>query len=148
LHLQLEPRRIFEVRVAGIKQQIESDVVERTIDGLTASENFRAIMKRVRRMVEIQYRCWRDELKPRLAEHHIPLSCRSPNLPPTQVQQMESYYHNQVRPVLTPLAIDPAHPFPQLLNKSLNIMVRLEMERKGSRSNISRWCRCRASCRD
>src|SRR4029079_12978934 len=61
----------FEVRVAGIKQQIESDVVERTIDGLTASENFRAIMKRVRRMVEVQYRCWREDLKPGLAEHGI-----------------------------------------------------------------------------
>ena len=52
----------FEVRVAGIKQQIESEVVERTMDGLTASETFRAIVKRVRRMVEQQYACWREEL--------------------------------------------------------------------------------------
>src|SRR3954465_5617291 len=61
----------FEVRVAGIKQQIESDVVERSIDGLTATETFRAIMKRGRRMVEVQYRCWREELKPQLAENGI-----------------------------------------------------------------------------
>src|SRR5258706_14301645 len=47
----------FEVRVAGIKQQMESEVVERSVDGLTATETFRAINRRVRRMVEQQYRC-------------------------------------------------------------------------------------------
>src|SRR3954469_5989777 len=61
----------FEVRVAGIKQQIESDVVERSIDGLTATETFLSIIKRVRRMVEVQYRCWREELRPQLAQHNI-----------------------------------------------------------------------------
>src|SRR5487761_1918151 len=50
----------FEVRVAGIKQQIESDVVERSLDGLTASEAFRAITRRVRQMVNDQYTCWRE----------------------------------------------------------------------------------------
>ena len=50
----------FEVRVAGLKQQIESDVVERSIDGLTATETFKAISRRVRRMVDEQYACWRD----------------------------------------------------------------------------------------
>src|SRR5258705_13466918 len=52
----------FEVRVAGLKQQVESQVVECSIDGLTATETLRAITKRVRRIVEDQYRCWRDEL--------------------------------------------------------------------------------------
>src|SRR2546428_4321120 len=50
----------FEVRVAGLKQQVESGVVERSADGLTASETLRAIHKRVRRMVDDQYRCWRE----------------------------------------------------------------------------------------
>ncbi len=61
----------FEVRVAGIKQQIESDVVERSIDGRTATETFRAIRKRVRAMVDQQYRCWREDLVPALAENGI-----------------------------------------------------------------------------
>jgi len=61
----------FEVRVAGLKQQIESDVVERSHDGLTASETFRAITKRVRTMVEQLYACWRDQLVPALAENGI-----------------------------------------------------------------------------
>src|SRR5664279_4830436 len=63
----------FEVRVAGLKQQIESEVVERTMHGLTASEAFRAIVKRVRRMVEQQYACWREELMPALAANGIRL---------------------------------------------------------------------------
>src|ERR1051325_1356042 len=59
----------FEVRVAGIKQQIESDIVERSIDGLTATETFRAITTRVRLMVDQQYRCWREGFRPALARH-------------------------------------------------------------------------------
>jgi polyphosphate kinase len=118
----------FEVRVAGIKQQIESDVVERSMDGLTASETFRAIVKRVRRMVEQQYVCWGEELLPALAANGIRLLELS-ELEHADLAWVEDYYRTQVRPVLTPLAIDPAHPFPQLLNKSLNLIVRLEMER-------------------
>jgi polyphosphate kinase len=118
----------FEVRVAGVKQQIESEVVERSIDGLTATETFRAITKRVRRMIETQYRCWREELKPALAEADISF-LPFEDLTPADRKFLEDRYHNQIRPVLTPLAIDPAHPFPQLLNKSLNIMVQLEMSK-------------------
>lgn len=120
----------FEVRVAGIKQQIESEVVERTMDGLTASETFRAIVKRVRRMVEEQYSCWRNALAPALAANGIRL-LELAALDAADRAWVEEYYHTQVRPVLTPLAIDPAHPFPQLLNKSLNLIVRLEMARSG-----------------
>src|SRR6185312_5260105 len=61
----------FEVRVAGLKQQIESDVVERSMDGLTASETFRAITQRVRRMIDQQYECWSNDLLPALAQNGI-----------------------------------------------------------------------------
>ena len=120
----------FEVRVAGIKQQIESDVVERSMDGLTATEAFRAIVKRARRMVAEQYTCWREELVPGLAANDIRLLDLT-ELEPADLAWVEDYYNTQVQPVLTPLAIDPAHPFPQLLNKSLNLIVRLEMPRNG-----------------
>jgi hypothetical protein len=63
----------FEVRVAGLKQQIESDVVQRSADGKTSSEILRAIHKRVREMLERQYRCWREELLPALAKNGIHL---------------------------------------------------------------------------
>src|SRR5580698_8940404 len=61
----------FEVRVAGLKQQMESEVVERSMDGLTATETFRAVTRRVRRMVESQSACWNEQLLPALANHGI-----------------------------------------------------------------------------
>jgi polyphosphate kinase len=120
----------FEVRVAGLKQQIESDVVERSIDGLTASETFRAVTRRVRQMVEQQYTCWREQLVPALTGSAI-CFLRFDQMGAADHTWLENYYRTQVRPVLTPLAIDPAHPFPQLLNKSLNMMVQLEMPHGG-----------------
>ncbi|HXI53016.1 MAG TPA: polyphosphate kinase 1 [Candidatus Saccharimonadales bacterium] len=120
----------FEVRVAGIKQQMESEVVERSVDGLTATETFRAINRRVRRMVEQQYRCWREQLRPALAQNGIRfLGVRE--LSQADLDWIGRFYRAEVRPVVTPLAIDPAHPFPQLLNKSLNMMVQLEMSTAG-----------------
>src|SRR4026209_2135784 len=56
----------FEVRIAGLNQQMESEVVERSVDGLTAAETLRAVNRRVRRMVEQQYACWRKQLRPEL----------------------------------------------------------------------------------
>ena len=120
----------FEVRVAGLKQQVESEIVERGVDGLTPSETLRAIRRRVRRMVEEQYACWREHLRPALARHRIRF-LNFDELSPADLAWLDQFYRAEVRPVLTPLAIDPAHPFPQLLNKSLNMIVRLEMPTAG-----------------
>ena len=120
----------FEVRVAGVKQQIESEVVERSVDGLTAPETFRAITKRVRQMVEEQYRCWREVLVPALAKQGIRF-LRYDELDASRRGWVTEFYQTKVRPVLTPLGIDPAHPFPQLSNKSLNMLVQLEIRQNG-----------------
>ena len=120
----------FEVRVAGLKQQTESGVVERSPDGLTASETLRAIHKRVRRMVDEQYRCWREQLRPALARHRIRFLSLT-DLGKSNLTWLEEFYRTEVRPVLTPLAIDPTHAFPQILNKSLNMIVRVEMKTAG-----------------
>lgn len=115
----------FEVRVAGIKQQMESGSTGRSMDGRTPSETFAAITRRVRRMVAEQYTCWREQLVPALARKGIRF-LKFPELGETDRRWLEEYYRTQVRPVLTPLALDPAHPFPQLLNKMLNVLVHLE----------------------
>jgi polyphosphate kinase len=120
----------FEVRVAGLKQQVESDIVERSFDGKTASETLRAIHKKVREMIAEQYRCWGEELLPALAKNGIHI-LDYPELTDADRNWVEQYYRANVRPVLTPLGIDPSHPFPQLLNKSLNIVVQVEIEREG-----------------
>ncbi len=120
----------FEVRVAGIKQQIESGSVDCSADGLTPSQTLSAVTRRVRRMVEELYRCWRAVLRPALARQGIRFLAIS-DLTQADLAWLENFYRSEVRPVLTPLAIDPAHPFPLLLNKSLNMIVRLEMQGAG-----------------
>jgi polyphosphate kinase len=117
----------FEVRVAGFKQQIESGVVERDDEGMTPAETFQAIVRKVRQLVDCQYECWRREIAPALAKNNIHLLTFD-QLNDADVQWVETYYKAEVRPVLTPLSIDPAHPFPQLFNKSLNLIVEVETD--------------------
>ena len=120
----------FEVRVAGLKQQMESDVAQPSMDGRTAAEILRLVTTRVRRMVEDQYRLWRGELRPQLGKSGISFLEYS-ELKESDRKWLDEYYRAQVRPVLTPLAVDPAHPFPHILNKSLNIGVSLDVEQDG-----------------
>ena len=121
----------FEVRVAGIKQQVESALAERSPDGLTPVECLRRVTRRVRQMVADQYQCWREQLLPSLATHGIRFLSFD-ELSAEDLAQIEHYYRAEVRPVLTPLGLDPAHPFPQLHNKSLNLMVELEAPEEGT----------------
>ena len=120
----------FEVRVAGLKQQVESDIVGRSDDGLTATETLCAVHRRVRQMVQQQYLCWCEDLGPALAEKGIRF-LQYEDLSRADLAWLENYYQTEVRPVLTPLGIDPTHPFPQLLNKSLNIIVQLDIRQNG-----------------
>lgn len=120
----------FEVRVAGLKQQIESATVETSLDGRTATETFRTLTKRMHRMVDDHYGCWREGLAPALAAAGFHFH-RVETLSAENRAWAERFYYTKVQPVLTPLAIDPAHPFPQVLNKSINLIVRLVIERGG-----------------
>ncbi len=120
----------FEVRVAGLKQRIESGIGARSVDGLTPKETFEAITRRVRKMVMDKYVVWQEQLRPALAKYKIRILEFS-ELKAADIAWLEEFYHSKVQPVLTPLAIDPAHPFPQLLNKSLNLIVRLDMVKDG-----------------
>ena len=114
----------FEVRVAGLKQQQQMHSSETGPDGLTAGEALAAISQRVRRMVDNQYACWRDQLQPQLEEQRLRFHTY-PDVPSSEREHFASFFTKSIYPVLTPLAIDPAHPFPQLLNKSLNVIVEL-----------------------
>src|SRR5262249_40041699 len=117
----------FEVRVAGLKQQKQTRSSETGPDGLSPTEALAAITGRVRTMVEDQYRCWREQLQPALEAERIRFHTY-PDVPESEKAHFEEFFEKTVYPVLTPLAIDPAHPFPQLLNKSLNVIVELEGE--------------------
>jgi len=125
----------FEVRVAGLKQQIEARSDQRQLDGRTAAETFSVITRRVRRMVRDQYACWQGQLRPALKDAAFGF-LRVLELDAADRQWLEQFYLSEVRPVLTPLALDSAHPFPQLLNKSVNLIVKLAT--RGHRGGGSR----------
>ena len=114
----------FEVRVAALKQQIESKIVEPGPDGRSPSETFREVSLITRELVAFQYRSWSESIQPQLAESGIRF-CRMVDLQPEQLEWLDRFYFDQVASVLTPLGIDPAHPFPDLLNKSLNVIVEI-----------------------
>ena len=115
----------FEIRVAGLIQQVDSGVTESSLDGLGAREQLRRIHSVVASIVEDQYYCWTKELVPALAKENILI--RSVNdLTAKELTWIKGYFHEQVYPVLTPLALDQSHPFPQLGNKTLNIAVTLD----------------------
>ena len=120
----------FEVRIAGLKQQIESDVVERSFDGMTATECFRAANVRVKQLMEQAFSCWRRDIKPALAKNGIRF-LEMHKLKSADRLFTQTFYEEEIRPVLTPLGIDLAHPFPQLLNKSLNLIVELQVQEDG-----------------
>jgi polyphosphate kinase len=115
----------FEIRVAGLIQQVDSGVTEASSDGLGAREMLRRIHSVVAALVEDQYRCWHDQIVPALAAQNIFIRSAS-DLTPAELAWVRTYFREQVFPVLTPLALDQSHPFPQLGNKTLNVVVSLD----------------------
>lgn len=115
----------FEIRVAGLIQQVDSNVTEPGYDGLTPRETLRRIHAVVGSLQDEQYRCWHGQLVPALAREGIIVKSAR-DLTPAELRWVRGYFREQVYPVLTPLAIDQSHPFPQLGNKTLNIVVSLD----------------------
>ena len=113
----------FEIRVAGIKQQIDSGSADTGPDGMAPVEIFQAIQTLAHELTSTQYALWNSEIIPRLAEHSIRFHEVATLTGPT-AEWACRYFHEQVLPILTPLAVDASHPFPQVLNKSHNLMVR------------------------
>lgn len=115
----------FEIRVAGLMQKVQMGDVVSSIDGMRPSKVLSYISVIAHHAVDKQYRILNDEILPALAEQDIRYLKRD-ELTQEQAAWVKKYFAEQVAPVLTPISIDPAHPFPRLVNKSLNFMVGLE----------------------
>jgi polyphosphate kinase len=115
----------FEIRVAGLMQQMDSGVTEPGPDGLAPQEQLRRIHSVVASLIEDQYRCWQGSLVPALAAQGIEFRSAR-DLSTSELNWVRAYFREQVHPVLTPLAVDQSHPFPQLGNKTLNVVVALD----------------------
>ena len=115
----------FEIRVAGLKQLQELGGGQLAPDGMSIPEQLTAIHDRATHLVAEQYRCLNDLLLPALAAEGVPLLGRA-EWDEELTQWLEQYFEREIEPVLSPLGLDPARPFPRIQNKSLNFIVRLE----------------------
>ncbi|MCJ7591305.1 MAG: RNA degradosome polyphosphate kinase, partial [Woeseiaceae bacterium] len=114
----------FEIRVAGLKQRIEIGAPAQGPEKRPAQEVFDELRVGVVSMVKQQYKLLNDQLFPQLADAGVRF-LHSNNWTGKQREWLDVYFNEQVVPVLTPLTFDPSRPFPRVLNKSLNFIVRL-----------------------
>jgi polyphosphate kinase len=117
----------FEIRVASLKELLEAGAVQGGPDGLPVPEQLKAIRTRAVRLVDEQYQLLNDVLMPELSRNGVVFV--SPDMwTEAQAAWLADYFRREVEPVLSPLALDPARPFPKILNKSLNFAVVVEGE--------------------
>src|SRR3954468_18258911 len=112
----------FMIRVAGLKQQISGHVEETGPDALTPAELLQEISRRCHALIERQDRIFLEEVLPAL--RHAGVRLVTGPLSPESEKAAAGFFEREVLPVLTPMALDPAHPFPHLRNKSLNVALR------------------------
>ncbi|OKH41021.1 RNA degradosome polyphosphate kinase [[Phormidium ambiguum] IAM M-71] len=112
----------FMVRIAALREQLEAKVTRLSPDGRTTQEQLTAISQRLRPLVELQHHHFEQELRPLLAKHGIHI-LDYVDLNQEQRIFLQNYFDEQIFPVLTPLAVDPGHPFPHISNLSLNLAV-------------------------
>src|SRR6184192_1664581 len=120
----------FEIRVAGIKQQIESETSDVAADGLSPTETFNQIQRLAHELIATEYELWSKELLPQLAKNGVRVR-NVAELGTRRAAWARKFFQEEVFPMLTPLAVDASHPFPDLLNKSHNLLVRAKTQRRG-----------------
>jgi polyphosphate kinase len=115
----------FEIRVAGLKEQIKAGIKESGPDGRSPAEVYELVSAQARALVSEQYRLLNSVLLPALMKQGVVFPRREDWTEP-QRTWIRDYFMRELLPVLTPIGLDPAHPFPRVLNKSLNLAIELE----------------------
>src|SRR5437667_1202781 len=115
----------FMIRISGLKEEIDEGWFQPSADGMSADEQLRAIRQKLRPMIAEQVRCLKEDLLPELAAERIEVLPYH-SLSETERRDLDHYFARNVFPVLTPLAVDPAHPFPYISGLSLNLGVMVE----------------------
>ena len=119
-----------EIRVAGTMQRIEDGYTEPGFDGLTPKQTLDVVIADMHNFVNDQYRCWTEDLRPSLYKNGVRV-LEWNEIDEAQREHALLYYQREVDPLLTPITIDPAHPFPRVLNKALCLALLLRRKRKG-----------------
>lgn len=112
----------FEVRVGGLKERHEAGSTLPDVDGLSPEQQLAKIAVVAHEIVNQQYEILNEQLLPLLAQEKIQIVKRS-DWTHAQIAWLKNYFQQEVLPLLSPIGLDPAHPFPRILNKSLNFMV-------------------------
>jgi polyphosphate kinase len=120
-----------EIRLAGLLQRTEDGHLEPGYDGLPPQESLEVLTTEMHDFVDAQYRCWNDQLLPELARHGVRLLPWD-ELSEEQQRMAHAYFLREVDPLLTPITIDPAHPFPRVLNRALCLAILLRAKRRSS----------------
>lgn len=115
----------FMVRVGGLREQLSGEVEDLPPDGRSPEQQLDAVSKRAHELLAEQYRIWNESVRTQLREVGIAL-VRPKDLSPADQAQLDAHFHREIFPVLTPIAIDPVHPFPHVRNKSINVGVIFE----------------------
>lgn len=110
----------FMIRVSGLMQQVDAGVTVLSPDGLSPANQLKSISEKLRPMIDELTRCLVNEILPELDSYGIRI-LRYKHLTPVQQSEMRQYFQNYIFPILTPLAVDPSHPFPYISNLSLNL---------------------------
>jgi len=121
----------FEVRVAAMMQQIEDGYNESGPDGLTLAEKREILAKLTHEFVDEQYDCWNARLRPALAQNGIRVLGLH-ELEPEAQRFVDQYCERELDPLLTPVTVDPAHPFPRVINKALCLGLLLRRRRRSA----------------
>ena len=120
-----------EIRVAGTMQRIEDDYKEPGFEGLTPQQTLDLVVADMHKFVADQYRCWTEDLRPSLYKNGVRV-LEWDEIGEDERAYALQYYQREVDPLLTPITIDPAHPFPRVLNKALCLALLLRRKRKGA----------------
>jgi polyphosphate kinase len=123
--------QFFELRVAGLLQQVEDREIEPGPDGLSPAKVVDLLKRDTHAFCERQYGCWNRQLKPALAENGVLIRSLD-DLDASGREFIETYCERELDPLLTPVTIDPAHPFPRVINKALCLALMLRRNRRGN----------------
>ncbi len=126
----------FEIRVSGLKARAQSQVASEGADGLTPNEALQHISEKAHQLVDQQYQILNEQVMPELKEHGIEFLHRS-QWSDDQKRWLKNYFKREVLPILTPIRLDPAHPFPLTINKGLSIVVDLHDPERDDTHNIA-----------
>ena len=126
----------FEIRVSGLKARAQSAASTEGADGLTPQSVLDKISQRTKELVALQYETLNEKLLPELSEHGIRFLKRS-DWSEEQRKWLKDYFKREVLPILTPIRLDPAHPFPLTINKGLSIVVDLHDPDRDEEHNIA-----------